>query len=94
MHIVGDARVVATIKKNNRKSISSVCEEYRQTNIRWLSTYYLSSFPFPYLLLFGFVKLVFGAVLAGIAAALAVVIAYLLILYAFEEVEAFVPSFY
>jgi hypothetical protein len=40
------------------------------------------------------VKLAFGAVLAVIEAALLVLIAYLQILYAFEEVEAFLLFFY
>ena len=39
-------------------------------------------------------KLAFGAVLSGIGAALLVVIAYLQILYVFEEVEAFSLYFY
>ena len=45
-------------------------------------------------MLFGFVKLAFAAVLAVIEAALLVLIAYLRILYVFEEAEAFALSFY
>ena len=51
------------------------------------------SSSFVCLLPSGFVKLAFAAVLAGIEAALSVLIAYLQILYAFEAVEGFLLFF-
>ncbi len=61
---------------------------------RYHSFAIFSASSFLRLLLFGFVKLAFAAVLAAIEAALSIVIAYLLILYAFEVAEAFELFFY
>ena len=62
-----------------------------KNSIKFLAIF---SFSFLCLLLFGVVKLAFAVVLVGIGSAISVLIAYLQILYAFEEVEASVLFFY